>query len=118
MPDNDPGPPPLLNYRPARDDRPRPPYWAQALVGFLTCALVTMAANLVGGLVMAADNVPNGHHGLPATLVCAAPLVGFGLFGRALRRRGRWPGFLPGALAGWAVAALVEGMCFAALWRR
>ena len=121
MPGNDPGgppptPPPLLNYRPPRDEPRQPPYWAQAFVGFITCAAATLALNFVGGWIIFGTG--GIEHGGPlVAVVCALPLVGFGLFGRSLRRRGRWPGFLVGALLGWGGAALVEGLCFLAVLR-
>jgi hypothetical protein len=112
----DPTPPGTLGYRSVRDERPQPPKWVQALVGFVGCAAVTAAFNFFGGFLVLDVNT-RWVSVLLAGLVCVAGLVPFLRLGLSLRRRGRWPAFLPGVLAGWGVAALVEGICYAGLSR-
>jgi hypothetical protein len=105
-------PPGTLGHRSARDERPQAPKWVQALVGFAGCVAATGVLNFFGGFaVLSAD--PHWARILLAALVCLLGLVPFLLLGLSLRRRGRWTAFLPGALAGWGVAALLEGWCFA-----
>jgi hypothetical protein len=105
-----------LGYRSVRDERPQAPKWVQALVGFLGCGAVTGALNFLGGFaVLSAGS--RGARVYVAALVCLLGLVPFLLLGLSLRRRGRWMAFLPGVLAGWGVAALLEGICYADMTR-
>jgi hypothetical protein len=103
--------PGTLGYRSAHHERPQAPKWVQALVGFAGCVAVTGVLNFFGGFaVLSADS--HWVRIFLAALVCLLGLVPFLLLGLSLRRRGRWTAFLPGALAGWGVAALLEGWCF------
>jgi hypothetical protein len=117
MPEHEPPTPPeTFGYRSVRDERPQPPKWVQALIGFVSCAAATAALNFFGGFIVVSIN-PGWLSVLAAGLVCVAGLLPFLAWGISLRRRGRWTAFLPGVLAGWAVAALVEGICYAGLGR-
>ena len=112
MSDREQLPPGTLGYRSAGDERPQAPKWVQALVGFVGCLAVTGVLNFLGGFAVLSTGSRSARL-LLAVLVCVAALVPFLLLGLSLRRRGRWAAFLPGALAGWGVAALLEGICFA-----
>ena len=109
-----PSPPGTLGYRSARDDRRQAPKWVQALVGFLGCGGVTGVLNFFGGFAVISTDAGWGRAAV-AAVVCLLGLVPFFPLALSLRRRGRWPAFLPGVLAGWGVAALLEGICYAGM---
>jgi hypothetical protein len=109
--------PPLLEYRAARDDRRQAPQWVQSLSGFLACGVLTAAMNFAGGFLLL--NVNNGFgRAALAAAICAIPVVIFYGAASGPRRRGRWPTFLPAAMIGWGVAALIEGVCYMSLLAR
>ena len=84
------------------------------MVGVLAGALVTGALNFLCGLAVIELSGTRLSLLLPL-VVCLVLLAAILWIGRALRRRGRWPAFLPAALVGWGMAALVEGLCIAVL---
>ena len=79
------------------------------MVALLCCA----AINFVAGFYIL--DSPQPWAALGTIAVCLAGLgLTLGLVW-LLRRRGRWPAFLPGALLGWGVAAVSEGVCYLSL---
>lgn len=109
-------PPPLLEYRSPADERRQWPKAVQALIGFVLCGGTSAAFNFGSGFAAASFTRQEMLGAILVTLmIVLVPLFLFGMLGWNLRRRGVWPAFLPGALAGWAVAFLVEGFCFVSL---
>jgi hypothetical protein len=84
-----------------------------AIVGFVTA----IAANSF--LYSLAQRLGLGRGLGPFTkavgmmVIGVAPLTYYGITGSRLHDRSRWIAMLPGALVGWGVAALMEGVYFA-----
>jgi hypothetical protein len=114
-----PSPPPHmepLGYRSGRDERRQAPVAVQALVGFVISGATSAAFNFASGFLADGFSRNEITERVVVTLaIVFIPLILFGVLGRNMRRRGVWRAFLPGALAGWAIAFLVEGWCFVAL---
>jgi hypothetical protein len=107
-----PGP---LEYAPYKPSRQRKP-WTDDLMAIVGC-ITAIAANsflysLAQRLGLGSDLGPFTK-AIAMVVIGVTPLTYYALTGSRLHDRSRWVALLPGALVGWGVAALMEGVYFA-----
>jgi hypothetical protein len=104
-----------LEYASSRSSRPRR-LWMDdlmALVGFVTAVAANYFLYSLGGRFALWRALGPFTKAVGMMVIGVAPLTYYAITGSRLHDRSRWAAMLPGALVGWGVAALMEGVYFA-----